>query len=199
MITKVDIRVLALSKMRLERDSVVWDIGAGSGSVAVEAALIADVGTVYAIEKDAKRVRDILKNRERFRAWNMEVINGRAPGCLKARSLPAPDAVFVGGGGKGLSAILDYVAGRIKTGGRVVVNAVTIETAYRAFGFFKVKGFSREMTLVGVSKVRAPGAAKARGAGSARGAAKGASELNMLSADNPVFIIVGVRHQDGRS
>ena len=91
------------------------------------------------------------------------------------------DAVFVGGGGKDISAILAYVAGRVKRGGSVVVNAVTIETAFRAFAFFADKRFSRDMTLVNVAKAKAvrPGG--------------GPDGLNMLSASNPVFIITGTR------
>jgi precorrin-6Y C5,15-methyltransferase (decarboxylating) len=181
MITKADIRVLSLSRMRLEPASVVWDIGSCSGSVAVEAALFARSGSVLAVEKDLKRVKDILRNRQRFKVWNLEVITGAAPGCLKKRALPDPDAVFVGGGGKDLPAILGFVAGRVKSGGSVVVNAVTIETAFAAFAFFADNGFSRDMTLVNVAKAKAlaPG-----------GASDG---LNMLSASNPVFIITGIR------
>ena len=181
MITKADIRVLSLSRMRLEETSVVWDIGSCSGAVAVEAALFARSGSVLAVEKDLKRVKDILRNRQRFNVRNLEVITGTAPGCLKRRALPDPDAVFVGGGGKDLSAILDFVAGRVKLGGSVVVNAVTIETAYRAFTFFADNRFARDMTLVNVANAKAlvPG-----------GVSDG---LNMLSASNPVFIITGIR------
>jgi precorrin-6Y C5,15-methyltransferase (decarboxylating) len=181
MITKADIRVLSLSRMRLEDTSVVWDIGSCSGAVAVEAALFARSGSVFAVEKNLKRVKDIKRNRQRFKAWNLEVITGAAPGCLKKRTLPDPDAVFVGGGGKDLPAILDFVAARVKKGGSVVVNAVTIETASAAFAFFADNRFARDMTLVNVAKAKAlaPG-----------GASDG---LNMFSASNPVFIITGIR------
>jgi precorrin-6Y C5,15-methyltransferase (decarboxylating) len=177
MITKEEVRVVALSKLRLRSDSVVWDIGSGSGSVAVEAALIAMEGKVYAIEKKRARARDIRENKARFNAHNLGVIEGAAPACLASIGL-APDAVFVGGGGGGgkdLKDILTYAARRVKRGGRVVVNAVTMETAFTAFGFFKRKKWDKELVLVSVSRSKEIGA------------------MEILSAGNPVFVITGVR------
>lgn len=173
MITKRDYRVLSLSRLSLERDSLVWDIGACSGSVSIEAALTATDGMVYAVEKDKRRVQDIKKNIKAFGAENVEVVEGSAPECLKG--LPEPDAVFVGGGGAGITGILGYVSRRIKTGGRVVVNAVTLETANAASSFFKKKGWKREFTLVNISW------------------AKELGDLSMLHAYNPVFMVVGTR------
>lgn len=178
MITKEEVRVVALSKLRLEEDSVVWDIGSGSGSVAVEASLLAPQGAVYAVEKNKTRVRDIKKNRARFGAGNLHIIEGVAPGCLasaSSRAPTAPDAVFVGGGGKDLARILSLAGKKVRNGGRVVVNAVSLETASTAFEFFGKKGWKRELVLVSVSRSKSTGA------------------LNMLSAGNPVFIISGVR------
>lgn len=174
MITKEELRVVSLSKLELDRKSVVWDIGACSGSVAIEAALLAPFGTTWAMEKDGKRLTDIRKNKKRFKAFNLEIIAGEAPACIPT-DLPAPDAVFVGGGGKGVGEILRAVSKRIKRGGRVVVNAVTIETAGAAFGFFKKSGWECEMALLSLTKARDIGG------------------LNMLAANNPVFIIKGVR------
>lgn len=174
MITKEELRVVSLSKLGLDRDSIVWDIGACSGSVAIEAALIASRGRTWAIEKDKKRVSDIRKNKKRFNAANLEIISGEAPGCL-TKEMPPPDAVFVGGGGHGVVEILRAVSKRVKKGGRVVVNAVTMETAGAAFDFFKRSGWEKEMVLISLSKAR-----------DLRG-------LNMLVANNPVFIIKGVR------
>ncbi len=181
MITKADIRLLSLSRLGLQDTSVVWDIGSCSGSVAIEAALRASAGTVLAVQKNPKRVKDIERNRERFKVRNLQVITGVAPGCLSKRTLAAPDAVFVGGGGKDIKKILGYVARRVTRGGSVVVNAVTIETASTAFAFFADNRFTRDMTLVNVAK------SKAIAPGSAMGG------LNMLSATNPVFIVTGIR------
>ena len=180
MITKADIRLLSLSRMRLQDTSVVWDIGSCSGSVAIEAALRAKAGSVLAVEKNPKRVKDIELNRRRFNVRNLQVITGVAPGCLAKRTLPDPDAVFVGGGGKDLAKILGYVSKRVGKGARVVVNAVTIESASTAFAFFADNRFKRDLTLVNVAKAKAvrPG---------------GAPGLNILSPSNPVFIVTGIR------
>ena len=175
MITKEEIRVIALSKLALKPGSVVWDIGAGCGSVSVEAALAAAPATVYAFEKNKGRVKEIMANRKKFGAHNIEVVEGEAPRSIIDKKLPAPDAVFVGGGGAGLASILRYASGRLKPGGRLVVNAVTIESASTAFEFCKKKGWTREMSVVNLSK------------------AKELGELSMLKANNPVFIIKGTK------
>ncbi|MCC6501955.1 MAG: precorrin-6y C5,15-methyltransferase (decarboxylating) subunit CbiE [Deltaproteobacteria bacterium] len=170
MITKEEFRVIALSKLCITRHSVVWDIGACSGSVAIEAARLTS-GDVYAIEKEAARVKDMEENARRFNVGNLVIIKGEAPGALKG--LPPPDAVFVGGGGEGISGILSFVSKRLKKGGRVVVNAVTMETASKALEFLSKKGWDKELLLVSVSK------------------SKKAGKLTMFSANNPLFIISG--------
>ena len=149
---------------------MVWDIGACSGSVAIEAGRITGT-TVFAVEKDRKRIKDIRENKKRFGA-DLKIIEGTAPAALKG--LPRPDAVFAGGGGKGIKEILAAVEKALKPGGRVVVNAITMETASAAFEFFR-NGWTRELVLASVSKARQAG------------------DLNMLSAHNPVFIIKGKR------
>jgi len=175
MITKEEIRAIALSKLSLDRNSVVWDVGSGCGSVAVEAARLAPNGRVYAIEKNGKRLIDIRKNKKSFNVPNLDVLEGTAPACLTGKGLLKPDAVFVGGGGKGLKGILDYVSGELKPGGRLVVNAVTIETAHAAFEFFKTSGWERELALVNIAR------------------AKDLGDLSLLSSHNPVFIIKGIK------
>lgn len=172
MITKEEIRVIALSKLGLRDDSVVWDIGACSGSVGIEAARLARSGHVYAIEKDGKRCVDILKNAKRFKAGNFSLIKGTAPAGLEG--LPAPDAVFVGGGGRDLSAILSHVGKSLRPGGKAVVNAISPNTAHAAFEFLRQNGFEdNEMVLVSVAKAKSLGTAE------------------MLKAFNPVFIVCG--------
>ena len=178
MITKAEIRAAVLSKLGLRADSIVWDIGSGSGSVAVEAARIAASGRVYAVEKDKRRIADIEVNRARFAASNLDIVHGKAPGCLKRLKTP-PDSVFIGGGGDGVVEILGYASSRMRRGAVAVVNAITIETAGKAFGFFKKRGWERELVLMSVSRTKEIGEA-----------GKGPS-LNMLSANNPVFIITG--------
>lgn len=173
MITKEELRVISLAKLKIKKGSVVWDIGACSGSVAIEAAL-SGAGMVYAVEKDPKRVKDIVTNRKRFKADNVEVIQGRAPECLSIIK-ERPGSVFVGGGGRDIAKILSYVSKRLIPGGRCVANAVTMETASVATAFFKAKKWETELIQVSIAKSR------------------DLSGLTMLSAMNPVFIITGTK------
>jgi precorrin-6Y C5,15-methyltransferase (decarboxylating) len=123
--TAPEVRAIALSYLDLRPDSVVWDVGAGSGAVAIEAAQLAYRGTVYAIEPEAADVALILANCETFAVANVRTIVGRAPEAL--RDLPDPDAVFVGGTGRRVDPVLSSVYQRLHPGGRMVVNVVTID------------------------------------------------------------------------
>lgn len=171
MITKEEIRVIALSKMDIQVDSVVWDVGSCSGSVAIEAAGLASSGCVYAIEKNVGRVKDIRFNMKRLGVDNVTVVSGSAPECLKDADIPAPDAVFVGGGGRRVGEILAFLSRRIRPGARVVATAVTLETAGAVTSFFSKAGWQAETVLVSLAKTRSVG------------------ELNLLGAYNPVFVI----------
>ncbi|MFQ5428180.1 MAG: precorrin-6y C5,15-methyltransferase (decarboxylating) subunit CbiE [Thermodesulfobacteriota bacterium] len=173
MITKSEIRAVSLCKLAPARSAVIWDVGSCTGSVAIEAARLAPQGTVYAVEKNRKRVRDIKENVSRFNATNVSIITGEAPACLKG--LPAPDAVFIGGGGGGITTILRYVYGRLRENGVIVVNAVTMETASRTLGFFKDKGMKRNLVQLNLTR------------------GKEVAGLSILSASNPVFILKGVK------
>lgn len=177
MITKEEIRVVALAKLRLKKDSTVWDVGSGSGSVAVEAARLASSGRVLAVEKDKKRIKDIEANRLKFAASNLDIISGTAPGCLKGASLPAPDRVFIGGGGSAISGILNYVSQRVKKGGIIVINAVTIDTLSTATAFFKRRAWKWDVVEVNLARKKPAGGAR------------GGGVPDLLSANNPVFII----------
>lgn len=175
MITKQETRAVVLAKLALRADSVVWDIGSGSGSVAVEAARLAHSGSVIAVEKQRARAGDIEVNKARFNASNLKVIIGIAPQCLKGKGFSRPDSVFIGGGGGALLEILRYVSTRVKNHGRVVVNAVTVETLTVASGFFKRRGWSSETLALNIAKTGAAGL------------------VNIFRANNPVHIITGIR------
>lgn len=125
LLTPAEIRAMALAEMDLGPASVVWDIGAGSGSVAIEAAQIAAQGTVYAIEMDPEDHQLILQNAQRFGVGNLVAILGRAPEAWE--SLPDPDAVFVGGSGRGISRLVEAAYGRLKPGGRLVATMGSID------------------------------------------------------------------------
>ncbi len=176
MITKEEVRAVALSKLRLRKNMTFWDIGAGSGSVSVEASRIISPARAYAIERVPERVLDIEDNKKRFNCANLNIITGEAPAALKG--LPAPDRVFIGGGGgncAGLRQILRTVSRRIPVGGRIVVNAVTLETFTEAVDFYKRDSYELEVVTVNISKT------------------KSVNHINLLTATNPVHVITGVK------
>jgi precorrin-6Y C5,15-methyltransferase (decarboxylating) len=125
LITKQEARALSLAKLRLVPDAVVWDIGAGSGSVGLEAARLAPLGHVWAIEKNEGDAANALANARRFRIGNYTLHEGRAPDGLD--TWPDPDAVFIGGSGGELTTLIDLILARLKPGGRLVMNFVTLE------------------------------------------------------------------------
>ncbi|HEY9629596.1 MAG TPA: precorrin-6Y C5,15-methyltransferase subunit CbiT [Coleofasciculaceae cyanobacterium] len=127
-LTKREIRLLLLSYLRLKADSVLWDIGAGTGTVAVEAALLCPRGKVIAIERDEDVAGLIRRNCDRFGVKNVDIIEGSAPDCLTALSLE-PDCAYVGGG-RPIKAILQAVWERLRPQGRMVATATNLESLY---------------------------------------------------------------------
>ncbi len=169
--TKAEVRAVSLAKLGLRRGDTVYDVGAGTGSVSVEAACCAPDGRVYAIEHNPQALALIEKNRAAFGAFNIEVIAGKAPDALAG--LPAPDAVFVGGSGGNLAEILQTVAQK-NPAVRVVVNAITLQTLTAAMSGLEALGFTGiEAVQIGVSRLGGQGGSR------------------MLLAQNPVFIISG--------
>ena len=118
LLTPAEIRSMALAEMNLQSAKVVWDIGAGSGSVSIEAAQLAANGTVYAIELDPEDHELIKSNVARFGVKNLVPVLGRAPDAW--RELPNPDAIFIGGNGHEISAMVEAAAERLRAGGRLV-------------------------------------------------------------------------------
>jgi len=162
MITKAEVRAVTLGKLDLPRVGVLWDVGAGSGSVAIEAARLAPGLRVVAIEADRDSV-DRIRSSASTHGVDIDVVHGRAPDVLAA--LPEPDRAFVGGGG---TAVLDAVLDRLRPGGVVVANYALVDRATAAW--------QRLGNLVELSV--------------ARGVATG--ELGVrLTAENPVFICWG--------
>jgi precorrin-6Y C5,15-methyltransferase (decarboxylating) len=125
LLTPAEIRSIALAELDLGPASVVWDIGAGSGSVAIEAAQIASGGTVYAIEMDPEDHQLILANAQRFQVQNLTAVLGPAPEAW--RELPDPDCVFVGGSGRGISRLVESAYQRLRVGGRLVATMGSID------------------------------------------------------------------------
>jgi precorrin-6Y C5,15-methyltransferase (decarboxylating) len=126
LLTPAEVRSIALAQMDLGQTSTVWDIGAGSGSVAIEAAQIASGGHVYAIEMDAADHALITSNAERFGVSNLVPVLGRAPDAWA--DLPDPDSIFVGGSGREISRMIELAYGRLRAGGRLVANVGSVES-----------------------------------------------------------------------
>ena len=125
LITKREVRLLSLAELALGPGEVLWDIGAGSGSVGIEAARAQPAATVYAVERRETRCDHIRENLRRFPAPNLHLVHGEAPAACA--DLPAPHAIFIGGSGGRLGALLDLACQRLRPGGRLVLNLVTLD------------------------------------------------------------------------
>ena len=151
-ITKQEVRAVSLYSLGLRPGSVVWDIGAGTGSVAVAAAVIAHRGMVYAVERDESGLDLLARNIAAYSPGNVRLIAGAAPEVLAA--LPAPDAVFIGGSGGRLAAILDTAAQRLNPGGRIVVNLAALERTNETRRQCQALGFAVAVTMVNAARGR---------------------------------------------
>jgi precorrin-6Y C5,15-methyltransferase (decarboxylating) len=152
LITKPEVRAVSLSKLRLSAGQVLWDLGAGSGSVSVEASIFVTEGRIFSVEKNPERIRQIEENRRRFQVVNLTSVAARLPEGLDA--LPDPDRVFIGGGGRDLPAIIRAAAARLKPGGRMVINAVIMERLGMALSELQALHFEAEVVQVQVNESR---------------------------------------------
>lgn len=125
LITKQEARAVSLARLHITPGATVWDIGAGSGSVGLEAARLAPRGHVWAIEKNAGDAANARANARRLRRTNYSLFDGKAPEHLDG--WPDPDAVFIGGSGGELAELIRLILARLKPGGRLVMNFVTLE------------------------------------------------------------------------
>ena len=170
--TKQEVRAAALAKLAVKPADTLWDVGAGTGSVSVELALAAPRGRVYAVECDPEACALIRQNREKFRAYNLTLVEGKAPAALA--DLPAPDAVFIGGTKGGMAAVVDMVLEK-NPNARVCISAIALETLSAAVAALTAHGLSAEVTQIAVSRT------------------KPAGRLHLLMANNPIFLITGER------
>ena len=168
--TKEEIRVISLSKLGLKRDSILYDIGAGTGSVSIEAALQCSEGTVYAIEKNSEGIDLIIENRNKFKTENIEIVKGMAPDCME--DLPKPSHAFIGGSSGRIIDIIRAVRAKNEDV-RFVINAVTLETLAMVedikFEFPQYENM--EIVQINVARSKALG------------------KYHLMSAENPVYII----------
>jgi precorrin-6B C5,15-methyltransferase / cobalt-precorrin-6B C5,C15-methyltransferase len=150
LITQAEVRAIALAQLAIGPGSVVWDVGAGSGSVAIEAAQLSEPGMVFAIEEDAADYHLILANADSFGARNVKAVHGTAPAVFVG--LPAPDAVFVGGTGKEVRRLLEAAFAALRPGGRMVVNVATLEALSTTYAALKGLAGAVEASLVSVAR-----------------------------------------------
>ena len=167
--TKQEVRAVALAKLRLTATDTVWDVGAGTGSVSIEAALVARAGSVWSVERNAAGVRLIRENADAFGCGNVHAVPGVAPEALAI--LPVPDAVFVGGSAGELPSIVE-VALEKNSQVRLCVPCVTVETLTEACALLsgsRFKGF--EACQVSAARAEAVGS------------------HHLMKAQNPVFLV----------
>lgn len=168
--TKQEVRAAVLAKLAPRPRDVLWDVGAGTGSVSIELALAASWGRTYAVECSEKACELIRVNREKLGAWNLRLVEGAAPRALEA--LETPDAVFVGGTKGSMEQVVDLVLDR-NPKARICISAICIETLYKAVKALQKRGIEPEVTQISVSRGKAAGS------------------LHLLMANNPVFLIAG--------
>ena len=150
LLTPAEVRSMALAEMGLQIGSVVWDVGAGSGSVGLEAARIAREGTVYAIEMDPDDHRLIIANAERFAVKNLHAVLGRAPEAWA--ELPDPDAIYVGGSGRDVSMLVEEAWKRLKAGGRLVTACNSIEKLAAVHTMLRARSSDAAYWLVTIAR-----------------------------------------------
>jgi precorrin-6Y C5,15-methyltransferase (decarboxylating) len=168
MITKPEVRALVLARLGPGPGDLVWDVGAGSGSVAIECARLG--AAAVAVERDPESCERIRRNAERHGAY-VRIMEGEAPEAL--RNLPEPDAAFVGGSGGGFEEIVELCAARARRS--VVLTLVTLERVVPAAKLLEDRGLEVETTFLQASRVR------------------GVGPLHRLAAETPVFVVSGSR------
>lgn len=154
LITKSEVRAAVVHSLFLPKKGVLWDVGAGSGSVGLECARLFPGLQVQAIEKEEEQWQNIEANRSTFRTWNLDLIKGAAPEALK--TLQRPDRIFIGGSGGNLQEILELCAKKLLPGGIIVVNAVIAKTAQLAPQLLHRLGFQVEIKTVAVGRQAYP-------------------------------------------
>jgi cobalt-precorrin-6B (C15)-methyltransferase len=138
--TKEEIRVVTISKLRLNEKDVVLDIGAGTGSISVETAGLLKEGIVYSVEMNPEGIDLIKKNCEKFNIKNIKIIEGKAPEALK--EINKIDKIIIGGSGGNLSEIIKWGSSHLNDNGRIVINAITFDTLSDSMKFLEENNFS---------------------------------------------------------
>ena len=168
--TKEDIRILSVTKLQIGDGYILLDVGAGTGSVSIQMCKASPNGKVIAIEKDPEALEVLAKNKEKFQVHNLEVIEGEA---LEVESGIEEifDGIFVGGSGGNIEDIIKRYSLKLKVGGCMVLNFITIDNFHKAMSILKELDFTTECVQVAVTMIK--------------------GQSHMLFANNPVFILTG--------
>jgi precorrin-6Y C5,15-methyltransferase (decarboxylating) len=150
LITKSEVRSVALGLLELKGDEIMWDLGCGSGSVSMEASLILPYGSLYAVEKDPLRAKQARKNRSLYGLAHLEIVNGLASKVVK--DLPPPNRIFLGGGGCELESLIQTALCFLSPGGVVVVAVVRLDSLQKAISVIKADGQFVSVTQVSASR-----------------------------------------------
>ena len=169
--TKSEVRTVSIGKLNLKSGYIVYDIGAGTGSVSVEAALKLNNGTVYAVERDDDAAYLIEQNIDKFKTYNMEVIKGTAPEVLER--LPKPDACFIGGSSGNMDEIINAVLNK-NPHVNVVINTITLQSLNEAINCMEKYSFE-DVEIVSVTVAKS----------------KKAGRYDLMMGQNPIYIISG--------
>jgi len=173
LITKMEVRAVTLAKLRLKPGLTLWDLGAGSGSVGIEASVLIGPGRIVAVEKRAARLAQIRENAQRYGVYNLDAVQCVLPKGLS--DLPTPDRIFIGGGGRELAAIIASSTRLLRPDGVMVVNTVLADNLCRALDALETAGMSTEVVQLQVSR------------------SKAMPWSRRFEAQNPVWIISGTR------
>lgn len=175
LLTPSEVRCIALAELDLAPKSVVWDVGAGSGSLAIEAARIAREGKVYGIEMDAEDYGLMVANAAEFDCPSLIPIHGRAPEAWA--ELPDPDAIFVGGTGRIVSELVNLAVRRLAASGRIVVNVSSPDNLVDVQRVLEAQGLRVDVRMINI--------------------ARGQYQMDRMrfEALNPTFLIVGVKNE----
>lgn len=169
--TKSEVRTISVSKLKIEPNNIIYDIGAGTGSVAIEMARQAPEGYVYAIEKNPEAIQILRQNKKKFKVSNLIIVEGEAPECLA--NLPAPDRAFIGGTTGKMKGIFQVLLEK-NPGVRIVLNTITLESLTDALTCFREYSLT-ETEIIQLTVVKA----------------QQLSDFHMMMGQNPVMVLSG--------
>lgn len=169
--TKQEIRILALAKARIHSRDIIYDIGAGTGSISIEAARLTPDGSVFALERNPKAIDLIYRNAEKFGIDNLTVMETTAPEGME--HLPVADVIFIGGSGGDMTEILRAADLGLTPGGRIVITCITIQTLMACIFYMREHSdaYSYETLQIQATRLEQVG------------------DYDMAKAMNPIFIM----------